>query len=209
MKARLAAVAALAVVSVVAGAGGAEASVLPPLKMRNGFVTLCLTPAAQTAFTAGGLRMGAIAPSTYSVSSDGRSCVTFPIEGETNLDVSNAQANMLGSLDFSDVGERHLRLTGIVARTRGTTVVGTAKLDDRPGAAEVLKVNVLKAHIKPNLIPLGIQATAPVTHTRHLAEAFRATFGASPLAADTIIFDAAGKVDLGPAVPGLPAGQVS
>ncbi len=101
MKARLATVVALAIVTLMAGAGIAEASLLPPLKMRNGFVTMCLTPAAQTAFTANGLRLDAIAPSTYSVASDGRSCVTFPIEGETNLDVSNAHANLFGGFDSS------------------------------------------------------------------------------------------------------------
>lgn len=204
MKARLAAIAALAVMSLLSGNAIAGASPLPPLKMRNGFVTLCLTPAAQAAFTAGELRLDAIAPSTYSETSDGRSCVTFPIEGETNLDVTKAHANLFGGFDFNDADGRHLRLTDMVARTRGTDVVGTAKLDDRPDEVEVLNVNVLRADITPQLLPLGISATAPVTLTEDLADALRDTFGTSPLDGGARLFKAAGKVDLGPSVPGLP-----
>lgn len=206
MKARLATVVALAIVSLMSGTGIAEASPLPPLKMRNGFVTMCLTPAAQTAFTAEELRMDAIAPSTYSVTTDGRSCVTFQIEGETNLNVTNAHANLLGGFDFVDAEGRHLRMTDMIARTRGTDVVGTAKLDDRPDEVEVLTVDVLQARITPRLLPLGIKATAPVTLTEHLTNALRATFGASPLNAGAVLFDAAGKVDLGPSILGLPGG---
>jgi hypothetical protein len=204
VKARLATVVALAIVSLMSGSGIADASLLPPLKMRNGSVTLCLTPAAQTAFTAAELRLDAIAPSTYSATSDGRSCVTFPIEGETNLDVTNAHANLFGGFDFIDADGRHLRLTDMTARTRGTNVVGTAKLDDRPGDVEVLAVNVLRANITPHLLPIGISATAPVTLTEHMADALRSTFGASPLDGGAVLFKAAGKVDLGPAIPVLP-----
>src|SRR5438309_3720711 len=141
--------------------------------MRNGFVTMCLTSTSQAAFTASKLRLDAIAPSIYSVASDGRSCVTFPIEGETNLDVTNAHANLFGGFDFVGAGGRHLRMTNMLARTRGTDVVGTANLDGRPDEVQVLTVDVLQADITPQLLPVGISATAPVTLTENMVNALR------------------------------------
>src|SRR5205807_9882736 len=102
-------------------------------------------------------------------------------------------------------GGRHLRMTNMVARTRGTDVVGTANLDGRPDEVQVLTVDVLQADITPQLLPVGISATAPVTLTDNMVNALRTAFGASPLTSRAVLFNAAGKVDLGPSILGLPA----
>ncbi len=91
-------------------------------------------------------------------------------------------------------------MTGMIARTRGTHVVGTAKLDDCPHEVEVPTVDVLQADITPQLFPIGIKATAPVTLTDHMANALRSAFGASPLNSGAVLFNAAGQVDLGPSI---------
>lgn len=205
MKARLAAVVALALVPLVSSNGiAAASSPLPPLKLRNAHVTLCLSSAAQQAFTTNNLRLNAIAPSVYSTSPLGRSCVTFRVEGMSNLDVSNAHADLAGGFDIVDAQERHLTMTGMVARVRGFFIIGTAKLNDQTDDVEVLKVDLRKADITPHVLPLGVEGDLPVTLTNHLASAAEATFGASPLDSGAVMFDATGRADLGPPIPGLP-----
>ncbi|WP_328603823.1 hypothetical protein OG943_27515 [Amycolatopsis sp. NBC_00345] len=212
MKARLAAVVALAVVSLLAGNGIAAASALsplPPLQIRNGVLTVCLNATAQRAFTADGLRMAAIAPATYSTTADGRSCVKFTVVGESNLDITEAHATLPGGFDFGNAAGRHLTLTGLDVRTRGMSLVATAKVNNQPGPVDVFYVNVLRANIQPQLLPLGVKLATQCMLTGQLASVMGTTLGAAPLAGDTAMLAAVGSADLGPSLLSSSVGQAS
>ncbi|WP_143086246.1 hypothetical protein [Amycolatopsis saalfeldensis] len=193
--------------SLSAATGIAAASPLPPLKIRNGVLTVCLNAAAQRAFTADGLRMAAIAPATQSTTADGRSCVKFAVVGESNLDITEAHATLPGGFDFGNAAGRHLTLTGLDVRTRGLTLVATAKVDNRPSPVDVFYVNVLQAGIQPQVLPLGVKLAAQCMLTGQLAGAMKTDLGAAPLAGDTAMLAATGSADLGPSLLPDSAGQ--
>ncbi|HEX3783661.1 MAG TPA: hypothetical protein VHX38_28690 [Pseudonocardiaceae bacterium] len=198
--------------SLLTGTGIAAASALsplPPLKIRNGVLTVCLNATAQRAFTADGFRMAAIAPATYSTNANGGSCVTFTVVGESNLDITAAHADLPGGFDFTNAAGQHLTLTGLDVRTRGVSLVATAELNNQPSPVDVFYVNVLQANIQPQLLPLGVKLTTQCMLTNQLAGAMRTTLGAAPLAGDTAMLAAVGSADLGPALLSSSVGQSS
>lgn len=207
------AIVAMATVGALVGISAPASAALPPLKIANASGSLCLSADTDAALRVAGIELAAVAPATLTTTEDGRRCVNITLQGTISLDAQDGQVTVDGGIAFTNtVTGARVRFTDIAADVKTCAqkkCVATAKVNDGATSIDWLTLTMSEASIRPNPVTVSIEAEAPLRITSAGVGALADTFGSSPIAAESVLFDATGQAKLGPTAIGVITGLIT